>query len=376
MNLGDRTLTANLDIGPGTGSAPPSLEAILSQGPLTLQNRATVDDNDGNAATGLAILHTNGAFTCDNYLTNLEASVRAPTGPVNIRYGCKVRGDVSAYGSVSVFSSEAYEENFDPDDPGETATIHGNAESSAGSLSVSGEAATLFGNATVNGTVSKSEDAFIFGSRTQGVPTANFTSYTKQFPYQRYKAPVWNAAGFTQVFNLGTDCSSAATQASTTPVNGQRIVILGDCAMGTSTSTSTITARTDVALILKRGFSGKSTIASDNPAAQRNVYLIVPAGTGGMPAGWNPPASCSTGNLSLGAGTTTSAVNLFVYTPCALSTGGSVDITGQLFGGTVSAGSSSGFTLRYVDVVVPGDSMPGRAAGTATVTITSRNEDN
>ncbi len=64
-----------------------------------------------------------------------------------------------------------------------------------------------------------------------------------------------------------------------------------------------------------------------------------------------------------------------MYTPCALTAGGSVDISGQLFGGTVSAGSSAGFVLRYVDVVVPGDSLPPTSAAGLSVTINFRSED-
>ncbi len=353
--LGSRKLTARLAIVESTssGAAP---TALFSEASLTVSGGGLIYDTDGNAATSLATVYTNGNFYCTNGGTEIVGAVQAPKGTGTMDGGCIVRGDLTASGLVYINNSGT--------------SVDGSVYSTANSLSMEG-GSVVKGNAKVNGTITlNNSGTAIYGTQTQGAATSSFPDLRQPFPYQWYDTTVWDAAGFTQKVDVGTSCTNVASYASAAPSTaGAKIAIKGACALGSAT----ITAKTDVALFLTNGFDGTLTIASDDPSVKRNVYLIVPAGTSAKPTNWTPPTSCSTGNTTLQGGTTSaSSINLYVYTPCALTVVPAVDLYGQLFGGALDPGSSSGTVIRFVDVSVPGE--PTGSSAPASVTMSSRTE--
>ncbi len=355
LALGNRKLTARLAIVESTssGAAP---TALFSEASLTVNGGTLIYDTDGNSATSLATVYTNGDFLCDNGGTEVQGAAQAPKGLATMNGGCILGGDLTASGLVYMNNSGT--------------SVGGSAYSTADSLSMEG-GAVVKGNAKVNGTITlNNSGTAIYGTQTQGAATSSFPDLRQAFPYQWYDSTVWDAAGFTQKTDLGTSCTNAFTTASAAPSSsGAKILIRGDCTLGTGT----ITAKTDVALFLTKGFNGALTIASDSSSVKRNVYLIVPAGSTAKPTNWTPPTSCTTGNTTLQGDTTSaSSINLYIYTPCALTLVPSVSLYGQLFGGSIDPGSSSGSVIRFVDVSVPGE--PTGSSAPASVTMSSRTE--
>jgi hypothetical protein len=139
-----------------------------------------------------------------------------------------------------------------------------------------------------------------------------------------------------------TSSAGSITLGAGTRVGNDAIAATGCNGAGCSTAVS---LKNDLALVSDGPIStGVNTAFSSGDGNVHNLYLIVPSGT-----------ACGGGsgpNISLGANTTFTNINVMVFTPCLASMGSISTYAGELYAGTVSFGSTFGMTYR--PMTVPG----------------------
>jgi hypothetical protein len=291
-------------------------QAILSANSASFSNSFTVNGMNGEDADVFVL---NGNFSISNS-SAVHGTIYAPTGSVTLSGNSKVYGDVWANLGVTTSNPN---------------NVMRDVTSSTGAVSIGGH---VYGDARSGATMTGASN--VDGSVLQNSPQGPPPSQT--FPTIGYNQSSWVAAGYTN-FRTFTDCAAARTYVEGTWSGNTVVRIASTCAYNNSNN-ATVNVNGHLAIITDGAIDLSQKSTWNGITSTRQVFFISTA----------PAASC-TGTKDITVGNSTgfnSLVNVFFYTPCAISMNNANSMTGQVMGGTVTIGNL--FVMNYRPVLVPG----------------------
>ncbi len=171
-------------------------------------------------------------------------------------------------------------------------------------------------------------------------------------PHCTVAGPSWGINGtltgpsVATVFDARSGCSTTTFQALTIKLRADMVIY-----------TSSATLTNGVNVVSGDGAPHKIWIISPDPDLTPNGV----ADCNKTVAGYKP------GTIKTAAGSSiVSPITVFMYTPCSIETNNTTDLSGQLYGGSVTV--QNAMTLRYVPIGIPGVTFPSN-----TPTVTSGN---
>jgi hypothetical protein len=322
-------------LSPSSGNAG---YAIYTYDALTLPNGFDLS-GDGVSSPDV---YSRGDYTCENSAES-DGNVFVAVGTATLGNSCLVRGSLQARGNITMDN---------------TARIGADAYSSRGGLTLS-NSATVGRDVNVFGAFGGSTSS-VGGTVTARNGAGGYLTDPIEYPmvYVGYDPSKWQAAGFS--ISATTSCDDIKTQMFTVTV---KTVFYGDCAIDFSNNNSGLKLKTDVALFLTGGLkiSNNFGLASDSAATTRNLWVIVPAGTGARPVGWTD-ASCA-GAAGITAGNKTaidSSVHVFMYSCGTVDVSNNSFFYGQIYARRVTVANS--FKMRFVSLPPAGTDLGGQPA--------------
>ena len=330
---GQRTMEALLNLNPlnGTNLA----NAIFSNGALTFNNKTTITGNVGPDAD----VYTNTSYSCSNN-ENFAGSIYSQGG-ISLSNGCTVAGNIWAKTGIS--TSSAW-----------NGSVAGFAKNSSGAIALTQGPGSVGGNLYSGG-------AITYGSCTVGKCYPNNDPGpppAQPFPILRGDPGTltkW-ATGQTgppavAAYTVVTDnlCATIATKIATVySQTGVPTLVRTSCLVDLQSS---IALRNDLAIFTDGGITtGKLTLSASAtvPAASKplKVHFVVPYDAATIPC-TNIPMDT---DKQFGF---TSDIDLFVYSPCAITYRNSSTHIGQIYGGS-SVSIFNQFTMAFRPVPVLG----------------------
>jgi hypothetical protein len=319
--------------------------AIFGDQTIFTSNKVTVyrgsGGDDGN-------LYTNGDFTCDNN-ESFQGSMLAPKGSVTLGSSCSFTGDVWVANSVN--SENGY-----------SGTIGGRIIASTGNISLTG--GNVGGTLQAAGTINYA-GCSVPNKCFENQGTAAPTSPSQPFPHilgdattlnDTWGGEGWNVIADNDCTNIVDHITNQSTGYAT--LTGKTLVTT-PCSV--AFNKVNVKFKGDFALFASGGITSSQQVTFDGSSPNTNVYMIVPW-TGTDPVTgqtytdyFGNQVSCPAGNISFGNNfSTTSKVNLLVYTPCDLSYANNNAGTNpsQIYaGGTVTINNQ--YTMTYYAVPLP-----------------------
>ncbi len=304
--------------------------AIFSDGSLEIPNGFAFKGG-GTATTRANLYVQDSLFRCVNF-ARVEGSVTVPVGAAELANNCEVTGHLRTSGNVKM---------------SDYGVVRGDVYSSRGGLAQS-NSASVGRNVTLAGTYT--------GDRTRvgGTLQENLTGLSdptvQAFPLITWNATTWVGAGFT-VVNVGTDCDRIKNEmlAATT-----KTVFYGDCRLEYKGNSSDQRLKTDVALVLTKGFDSSNIfeILSDDPAANRRLWIIDPV--------TSTPSVCPSNASGISFSNQTTiwpSINVFLYSDCLVQAANLTTFVGQIYGAQVQIQNE--FKATFASTTPPGMTLVG-----------------
>lgn len=318
--------------------------AIFSAQGMTEGNNFNLYSS-GSSINDANVYIANGNFSCSNNQPLASGSLTIARGSLITTGGCKpkIYGDLLVKANIqSVGGLE----------------VTGNA---AAGGSVAGCSASIGRRLTITSGAPPSSCA-----AAQGFGVAPVTVPTFDFPSIDYVEADWVAAGYVPV-PLPTGCPTAAQISSRTTATVYE-------ALSCDFDPSDFSLSAKVAIFARSVSMNADVTAS----AAQNLHLIVPtsAVVGACPVSDDNPKKPPAGYDARFSGSNiSSAVSLFVYTPCKVKFSQQQNLYGQVYGGNVSSANQLNLTFRSPGV--PGVPLLGgapQATGTFNVNVVYKRE--
>ncbi len=323
---GLRTMEALVNLAPqGSNSLT---KAIFSNGTLSFDNQTTITGNGGPNAD----LYSNSNLSCANN-ENFAGSVYSQ-GSVTMQGGCTIAGNLWATAGVS--NSSAW-----------NGSVAGFVKSGTGAISLTQGPGSVTGNLYAAGTVAHSNcPSKCFPNSSPGNPPM------QPFPILRgddVTMAAWQTGSATlPPYTVYTDESCLTINSRIVSLyakKGTSTLLRTHCPISL---TSDVVLSNDLAIFTYGGLTtGKVQLSSSSSGTPRKVHFIVPYDATLL-------VPCTTPTLDTDKQfSTTSDIDLFLYSPCAITYRNSSTHTGQIYSGS-SVTIQNQFTMQFRAVPIVG----------------------
>ena len=280
-------------------------------------------------------------------------------GDLNLSGGGGVYGNVMAQGSIVLGGTTDVKKEVVAKGAlsiGGGAIVRGNARSSTAGVT---NGSVVYGNAYY--CTGSAPGGTIYGAKVRECPNPTLPSVPQippsfgagSFPVFSYVPGDWQNSGYTlQTFSSGNnaDCTNAKNFIEAISSGNYVVRIVSGCDLRW-TAGSVVNTKGNLAIIS----NGTLTMAGgasfgNTSGTTHKLHLMFNV---------NNSRPCTTTGVSFTGNTSTGSTNdTLIYDPCEIKfTGGSIVMTGQIVGGTVTFGSNS--TITYHSVTIPGANPSG-----------------